>query len=228
MNTRKKILNLLHPVLKPLSQWYLSRTRNYRYKNIRLQIYPGVFHPGLFFSTKVLLNYLDSQSIKGRTVLELGAGSGLIAIYCAQHGARVTASDINPVALKNLQVNADANNVDIEVVASDLFDNLNSSTFNWIVINPPYYPKNVSKDSELAWYCGENFEYFEKLFAQLKPALLDHQKVIMVLSEDCNIAQIRATAKSRDIALKTIHQQQLSGERNYIFQLTGLIESDMQ
>ncbi len=219
MNTRKKILNLLHPILKPLSQWYLSRKRSYRYKNIRLQIYPGVFHPGLFFSTKVLLNYLTSQSIKGSTVLELGAGSGLIAIHCAQQEARVTASDVNPVALKNIAANAHANHVDIEIVASDLFDNLDPSSFNWIIINPPYYPKSVVKDSELAWYCGENFEYFEKLFTQLKSAFLDHQKIIMVLSEDCNIARIKTIAKSRDIALKTIYQQHLSGERNYIFQL---------
>jgi release factor glutamine methyltransferase len=221
VSARKKILNLLHPVLKPLSQWYLSRTRSYRYQDIRLQIYPGVFHPGLFFSTKVLLNYLTSQSIQGSTVLELGAGSGLIAIYCARQGARVTASDINPVALKNITENASANNVDIEIVASDLFDNLNPFAFNWIIINPPYYPKNATKDSELAWYCGENFDYFEKLFTQLKPAFLDHQKIIMVLSEDCNIAKIKAIAASRYIVLRAIHQQQLSGERNYIFQLVN-------
>ena len=221
VNTRKKILNLLHPVLKPLSQWYLSRTRNYRYQNINLQIYPGVFHPGLFFSTKVLLNYLTTQSIKGSTVLELGAGSGLIAIYCAQQGARATASDVNPAALQNINANAHANHVDIEIIASDLFDNLNPSSFNWIIINPPYYPKTVAKESELAWYCGENFEYFEKLFTQLKSAFLDHQKIIMVLSEDCNIARIKAIAKSRNIELKTIYQEQLSCERNYIFQLVN-------
>lgn len=221
MNTRKKILNLLHPVLKPLSQWYLSRTRGYRYQNIRLQIYPGVFHPGLFFSTKVLLNYLASQSIKGSTVLELGAGSGLIAIYCAQQEARVTASDVNPVALKNIAANADANHVDVEIIASDLFDNLSPSSFSWIIINPPYYPKNVAKDSELAWYCGENFEYFEKLFTQLKSAFLYHQKIIMVLSEDCNIARIKTIAASQNIVLKNIYQQQLAGERNYIFQLVN-------
>lgn len=219
MNTRKKILNLLHPILKPLSQWYLSRTRSYRYQNIRLQIYPGVFHPGLFFSTKVLLNYLGTQNIKGSTLLELGAGSGLIAIYCSQHGARVTASDINPVALKNLKENAETNNANIEIVSSDLFDNLNPSTFSWIIINPPYYPKQASKENELAWYCGENFEYFQKLFAQLKMALLDHQKIIMVLSEDCNIAKIKAISKSQNIALQIIYQQELSGECNYIFQV---------
>ncbi len=221
MNTRKKILNLLHPILKPLSQWYLSRTRSYRYQSINLQIYPGVFHPGLFFSTKVLLNYLNTQNIKGSTLLELGAGSGLIAIYCSQQGARVTASDVNPVAIKNLKENADANNADIEIVLSDLFDNLNPGAFSWIIINPPYYPKQVAKDSERAWYCGENFEYFEKLFTQLKTDFLDHQKIIMVLSEDCNIARIKAIAASRNIDLKTIYQQQLAGERNYIFQLTN-------
>jgi release factor glutamine methyltransferase len=167
----------------------------------------------------VLLNYLGTQNIKGSTLLELGAGSGLIAIYCSQQGARVTASDINPVALKNLSENAEANHAAIEIVSSDLFDNLNPGAFSWIIINPPYYPKQAVKDSEFAWYCGMNFEYFEKLFTQLSAACLEHQKIIMVLSEDCNITRINAIAMSRSLTLKAIYQQQLAGELNYIFQL---------
>jgi release factor glutamine methyltransferase len=40
--------------------------------------------------------------LKNKHVLELGAGSGLIAIKAAKEGALVTATDINPVAIEYL------------------------------------------------------------------------------------------------------------------------------
>src|SRR6218665_2258260 len=99
MHLRKKILNAFHPLLKPISAWYLSRTRIYKYDNISVRIHPGVFHPGLFFSTKLLLEYLKGQPIQEKHLLELGAGSGLISVVAAKRGARVTGSDINPTAI---------------------------------------------------------------------------------------------------------------------------------
>ncbi len=219
MHIRKKILNILHPILKPLSGWYLSHTRSYIYKGIVVKIYPGVFHPGLFFSTKVLLNYLTLQNLKESWVLELGAGTGLISIYSAKNGAVVTASDINPSALLNIADNAETNNVKIKIVNSDLFDNLSAIDFNWIVINPPYYPKKALHEKELAWYCGENFEYFQKLFVQLKNIDLLRSKVIMILSEDCNLEKIHTLAKIERLTMDVIYQESISGEANYIYQV---------
>ncbi|MEZ4765877.1 MAG: hypothetical protein R3C26_22645 [Calditrichia bacterium] len=36
---------------------YTASERGYRYGDIRIRVKPGVFHPGFFFSTKVLLKY---------------------------------------------------------------------------------------------------------------------------------------------------------------------------
>lgn len=65
---------------------------------------------------------LDHQGeVSGRSVLDFGSGSGLIAIAAAKAGAHcVCASDIDPLALCAIELNAAANGVFVEPLANDL------------------------------------------------------------------------------------------------------------
>jgi len=67
---------------------------------------------------------LDSpEQVRGRMVLDLGTGSGLVAIAAAKAGARhVLAADTDPVALQAAMLNAAANGVSIELLQEDLLD----------------------------------------------------------------------------------------------------------
>ncbi len=176
---------LLFPILKSVYNIYSSKERSYSYKGINVRIMPGVFHPGLFFSTKLLIEYISKYDLNDKNVLELGAGSGLISVYCSKLEANITASDINAIAVENIKKNAKLNTVNIKVVESDLFDEIEMSKFNFIIINPPYYPKNPNNDEEFAWFCGNDFQYFRKLFDQMGNYVNNDSKIIMVLSEDC-------------------------------------------
>ena len=118
MNIRHLLRPIIFRIVKPLLWRYLSRERSYRYRDIRMTIRPGVFHPGFFFSTRLLLDFLAQHDLGGKTLLELGAGSGLIAIHSARRGARVTASDINPAAVQSIRENAAANSAELTVVDS--------------------------------------------------------------------------------------------------------------
>jgi release factor glutamine methyltransferase len=106
---------------KPLLEKYLSKTRTYQYEDIRLEVAPEVFHPGFFFSTHVLLKYLKKLPLENKLFLELGCGSGLIAIYAAKKGAVVTATDINKIALQFLAKNCRFNNTALRIIESNLF-----------------------------------------------------------------------------------------------------------
>ena len=165
---QRKSLRLLQPILKRLVNFYFRKPRNFKHDGLKLTIGPTVFHPGLFYSTKFLLSHVENYQLKGKQVLELGAGSGLIALSCARKGAIVTASDINQEALNWLEKNAQANQCELTLIHSDLFDQFSPAGFHLIIINPPYYPKAPENDKQRAWYCGEEFEYFQKLFTQLK------------------------------------------------------------
>jgi len=58
---------------------------------------------------------------QGRTVLDFAAGCGIAAIAAARAGAaRVRASEIDPFAAAAIALNADANDVAVEVLEADL------------------------------------------------------------------------------------------------------------
>jgi predicted nicotinamide N-methyase len=65
---------------------------------------------------------LDHPAIvAGKTVLDFGSGSGLIAITAAMAGAaRVFAAEIDPVAAAAIAINASLNQADVSIIAADL------------------------------------------------------------------------------------------------------------
>ncbi|MGX7667213.1 methyltransferase [Flavobacterium pedocola] len=206
--------------MQKASAVYLTKARKYSYKNISVWVQPGVFPPFITISTKLLLEFIETLDLKGKTFLELGCGCGIISISAKQKGAVVTASDINETALEALKRNAADNAVSLEICYSDLFENLKERTFDYIIINPPYYPKNPNSIAENAWFCGENFEYFEKLFQQLPEFIsTDNKKTYMILSEDCQIDQISTIAQKNKLHLKCILKKTVFREVNFIYQI---------
>jgi predicted nicotinamide N-methyase len=72
---------------------------------------------------QALARYLldHANEVAGRSVLDFGSGSGLVAIAAARAGAaRVLASDIDAFALAAIHLNATANGVAIEITPDDV------------------------------------------------------------------------------------------------------------
>ena len=214
---------ILEKTWRPFLLRYLSKERTYNYKNLRLVIFPGVFHPGLFFSTTILLEFLETISVNGKKVLELGAGSGLISMTTARRGAEVFALDISNKAVANIKENAIRNNIKLHVLQSDLFNDLIKEKYDLIIVNPPYYPHNPSTEGEYAWYCGKNFEYFITFFSQLRNYIHSDSEVYMILSEDCDITTISKIAEAQNIQMLEVYQKKKLWELNYIFRISPLL-----
>jgi predicted nicotinamide N-methyase len=63
------------------------------------------------------------EAVDGRTVIDLGTGSGLVAIVAARLGAsEVTALDVDSFAVAATRLNASANGVRVDVVGRDVLD----------------------------------------------------------------------------------------------------------
>ncbi|TND09030.1 MAG: rsmC [Bacteroidetes bacterium] len=206
---------------RPYVTWYLKKPRRYNRAGLSMLVQPGVFHPGFFFSTKFLLTFLEEKkaALKNKTFLELGAGSGLLGLFAGKHGAKVTASDISKTAVENIVANAASNHIAITAVHSDLFDRIDPQTFDFIVINPPYYKKKPATEAEQAWYCGEELEYFQELFSQLGNYMHPASEVYMILSDDCDLEGIRSIASQRQFGMKPETSKRIAWEINTIFRL---------
>ncbi len=213
------VLRPIAPILKKLAKVYTRKEREYSYNNISVKVLPGVFHPGLFISTKVLLNFVNTLKFEGNSFLELGAGTGIISILAAKKGAAVFASDISGKAVQNIELNAAKNNVQINIFTSDLFKNIPYMQFDYIIINPPYYSRDPGEEEEYAWFCGSNFEYFQSLFNSLSNYIGKDSKVFMILSEVCDIQKIKSIGLENEFAWKIKMKKQFLGEKNYIFEI---------
>jgi ribosomal protein L11 methyltransferase len=80
---------------------------------IRIELDPGLaFGTGTHPTTALCLEWLDSQHVAGRQVIDYGCGSGILAIAAARLGAAsVLAVDIDPQALIATRDNAGRNGV---------------------------------------------------------------------------------------------------------------------
>ena len=60
------------------------------------------------------------QLVAGKSVLDIGAGCGLVAIAAARAGARVTAAELDPFASAAIAMNAGLNKVSLAIETTDL------------------------------------------------------------------------------------------------------------
>lgn len=214
---RNLIKKITHPFLKLGLKLYYYKPRIFCYDSICIKVHPAVFPPHLTLSTKILLDFITSFELKEKSLLELGCGSGIISLLATKKGAKVFATDINIKALSYLEKNAFKNQLQLTILESNLFENLQNKSFDFIIINPPYYPKNPKNTKERAWFCGENFEYFEKLFLELPSFITTKNLCFMILSEDCEIEKIKKIALKNNLLLRLQLEKTQAFEKNYIF-----------
>lgn len=220
----KALVQFLATPIRFSIKWYLRKPRSFTYQGTKVIVLPGVFHPGFFYSTKIVLDYLSGVSLEDQSFLELGSGTGIISVYAALKNAKVTAVDISHVAIQNTTLNQKNNSVDLTVLQSDLFENLGPTTFDWIVINPPYYPSNPQTEADYAWYCGDDHQYFQKLFSQLVKFTHEETRALIVLSEVCSLNEIFSFAQKNGLALEKIYEKKVWVDgHNYLFLIKPIV-----
>jgi len=211
---------ILESLTEPLYRLYASSIRFWEYADMNFLIMPGVFHPGWFVTSRMLLDKIETLDLEGQTTLELGCGSGVQACLAAKQGARSYALDVTPVAVKNATLNAERNGLDVEVFASDIFDGLPSDiAFDYIFVNPPFLPQYPEEERDFAFCCGEEYEYYICLFSGLHKVLRRSGSVLMALSKSCDVERILAVAESENLACERVDMCKRWAEVNYLYEI---------
>ena len=97
----------------------------------------GVFSKkGLDFGTRSLLETILNENING-DVLDFGCGYGPIGIYVKKTtSSNVTMLDINKRSVELAKKNAILNDVEVNILESNMYENIDQK-FDYIISNPP-------------------------------------------------------------------------------------------
>ncbi|MFH1433241.1 MAG: HemK2/MTQ2 family protein methyltransferase [archaeon] len=154
------------------------------YKGVSVKTCDDVYEPAE--DTFLLMDALESIDIKETdNVLEIGTGTGIIAIYAAKRARHVTAVDINPDAVDCAKMNAKRNNVKcMDVFQSDLFSNA-GCRYDLIIFNPPYLPVGEGEATDemiaRAWNGGRSGREITDKFLVQAPSHLTQSGRIVIL-----------------------------------------------
>ena len=144
------------------------------------------------------INFL--KDTKGKTVLDIGTGSGCIPISIKRNipDAEIISIDISLDALQTAAENAATNNVTIDFKEMDFLDEEMHHTlpvFDIIISNPPYIPENdkasldknvMLHEPHLALFVPQNdpLLFYRKIFLFAKEHLAKRGKIFMEVHEE--------------------------------------------
>lgn len=145
--------------------------RTIRYLGKDFHVYPNTFWP--FHDSQPLVRNFRIKP--GDSVLDVGTGSGVIAVFACYHGAgRVLALDVNPAAIRSAKRNARDHGFGevMEVRRSNLFEQVGDEQFDVITANLPFRNKfahDVVARSQWDTDFRTNTQFFDQVRRHLKP-----------------------------------------------------------
>ncbi|WP_037560179.1 HemK2/MTQ2 family protein methyltransferase [Spirillospora albida] len=149
---------------------------------------PGVYRPQA--DTALLATTVRDTVPPGARVLELGTGTGALAVTAARAGAaHVTAIDVAARAVLTARLNARANRLPIRVLRGDLFTPVEGETFDLIIANPPYVPGDPDpatgtvRGAARAWEGGpDGRAILDRICGRARDFLTPHGTLLLVHS----------------------------------------------
>ena len=148
--------------------------------------------------TEELVRLILKEDLDGKEILDIGTGSGCIAISLAKNlpNAKVSALDISKDALEIAKENAKSNNVDIEFINADIFEYKSEKKYDVIVSNPPYVLESekvlmrqnvLDFEPELALFVDDNnsLKYYRSILNISKNSL--KKSGIIYFEINCNL-----------------------------------------
>lgn len=174
---------------------------------------------------ELTLKEIKKMNLDNPKILDLCTGSGAIGLTLKSllPSSEVTLSDISKDALMVANKNKNELNLDVNIIESDLFKNIQGK-FDVIISNPPYVmtneplPKDVLYEPHLALYSGpKGIDHIEEIFKNIKSHLNNKYLIALEINEksETDIINIIKTYFEKNINYKFM--KDLAGKTRYLF-----------
>ena len=231
---KSKIENLENVVFqlqqqKPI-QYVIGKTEFY---NLEFFVDENVLIPRPETEELVEIILKNEQFNKNQNILDIGTGSGCIAISLAKNiSAKVSAIDISKKALSIAKKNADYNNVNVNFIETNILQNNTYSTdnkpiaFDFIISNPPYVRESEKKlmksnvldyEPDLALFVGDEnpLIFYEAIAKFAENSLKKGGKIYLEINEFLSAETIDLFFKYNFTFAKSI--KDLSGKDRFVY-----------
>lgn len=158
-------------------------TGNARFYGMDFKVRPGVLIPRP--ETEELVDWIcdDANGVPDLSILDIGSGSGCIAISLAKHLSfpNVTTLDFSQAAIAQTKENAEIQRVKIKLIEADMYQwSPTPGDYDIIVSNPPYIAPDEKADMEVR---VKDFEPEEALFVEADDPIKPYKRIEEIASE---------------------------------------------
>jgi len=189
----------------------------------RLTVRPTVFHPRFFVSSQRFAEFIDGLDLRGKRVIDVGTGTGILALAAGRAGAEnVVAADINPNAALNADENARSNGMGGRVVG--LCSNLLAALaprplFDVILSSPPKHAGEPRDLTDRGWHAGPAYRDVAALFDQARERLKPGGKLYVMVSSDSDLDLFGKLIDKAGFRAKLAHEYSIFIESFIIYEL---------
>lgn len=165
-------------------------TGHARFYGMDLKVRPGVLIPRP--ETEELVDWIrdDADGKSDLSILDIGTGSGCIAISLAKHLSfpQVTALDFTNSAIEQTKENAELQKVKVNLINADMYQwKPSPDSYDIIVSNPPYIALDEKIDMETR---VKDFEPEEALFVEADDPIKPYKRIAEIA-----MASLRSSGK---------------------------------
>lgn len=184
---------------------------------VPLVVLPDVLNP-VVFRTGALLARTAARRVaeraragRGTRLLDLGCGTGVVALLSAREGATVVASDVSPEAVRNARLNVLLNRLEetVEVREGDLFGPVATERFDLVAFNPPFFRGTPRDVYEKAW---RSDDVFERFCAGLAGTLSPGGEALVLLSSHAEVTAMHAALGATGLPVTDLERVPLGDE----------------
>ena len=189
----------------------------------RLTVRPTVFHPRYFISSERFAEFIGTLDLRGKHVVDIGTGSGILALAAARAGAEnVLATDINPNAALSANENAQANGLGGRVTG--LCTNLLAAVaprplFDVILSSPPKHAGEPRNLADRGWHAGPQYRDVAALFEQARQRLKPGGRLYVMVSSDTDLDLFSSLIEKAGFRARQVAEYSLVIESLIIYEL---------